>query len=121
MTANVQLLAIVVSVLLMVLVLELVRRRVLSEEFSFIWIVGAAVLIVASAWRDSLHLLAAALGIHYPPAVLLLLLTLFVFVGLLYFSAVASTQRRHIERLMVEAALQEERLRVLEDERVPLE
>lgn len=101
----VQILSISVSSLLLLLVLELVRRRKLTEEHSFIWILCAVALLVFSAWRGLLHIVAEWLGIFYPPMVLLLMLVVFVFVALLYFSVVISTQREQIEQLLIEVAL----------------
>ncbi len=48
---------------------------------------------------------------HYPPAVLLLVLTLFVVIVSLYFSVVVSRQRQQIERLVEEIALLDEQVR----------
>ena len=56
--------------------IDLVRRRKLTEEYSFIWILCAAALLVLSLWRDILHVTARWLGVYYPPAVLLLVLIL---------------------------------------------
>lgn len=108
-----QLLSIVISASLLLLVLELVRRRQLGEEHSFIWIGGAVFLLILSFWRRSLDTVALWLGVHYPPALLLLALVFFVFIALLYFSTVASRQRRQIELLVEETALLDARLRAL--------
>ena len=114
----VQLGAVVVSGALLLLVIDLVRRRKLTEEYSFIWILCAAALLVLSLWRDILHVTARWLGVYYPPAVLLLVLILFVFVASLYFSVVISGQRRQIEHLVEEIALLDQRLREAETGRV---
>ncbi len=119
MTSLVQIIAIVISAALLGLVIELVRRRQLSEEYSFIWITGAAALLVLSLWRDVLHAIARWLGVFYPPAVLLLVLTLFVFVGLLYISVTLSRQREQIERLIEQVAILEARLRDRERQAPP--
>ena len=74
MSGIVQIVAVLVSGALLLLVLELVRRRKLTEEHSFIWLVCAFVLLAMSVWRESLHLIAEWLGIFYPPMVLLLML-----------------------------------------------
>lgn len=121
MTDPVQLISIVVSGLLLLLVLELVRRRLLGEEYSFIWIGGAAVLLVLSIWRQSLDLVAIWLKIYYPPALLLLALVFFVFIALLFFSIIASKHRRQIERLVEETAILDARLRELESRERPEE
>ena len=105
MTTGVQIAAVVVSAALLLLVLDLVRRRKLSEEYSIVWLVCAVALLVLSIWRESLHVVAAWLGVFYPPAVLLLVLVVFVFVACLAFSVVVSRQSRQIERLSEEVAL----------------
>ena len=113
MTDLLQIVAVSTSAALLVLVLELVRRRKLTDEHSLIWCLGAAVLLVFSLWRDALHLVAAGLGIHYPPALLILGLVFFVFVVSLYFSVVISRQRQQIERMVEDLALLDRDLREL--------
>ena len=113
----VQLGSVVVSGALLLLVVDLVRRRKLTEEYSFIWILCAAALLVLSLWRDILHVTARWLGVYYPPAVLLLVLILFVFIASLYFSVVISGQRRQIEHLVEDLALLDQRLRETEREK----
>jgi hypothetical protein len=113
MTDVVQIVASSVSAALLILVLELVRRRKLTEEYSLIWFVCATALLGFSLWRDALHLAARALGIHYPPAVLILGLIFFVFIVSLYFSVVVSRQRQQIERMVEDLALLERDLRDL--------
>ena len=52
---RIQIVAIVLSVLFLFAVLELVRRRKLIEEYSFLWIVVAVLLLAVSIWRELLH------------------------------------------------------------------
>ena len=113
MTDLTQIVAATVSTGLLILVLELVRRRKLTEEYSLIWFVCATALLVFSLWRDALHLAAQLLGIHYPPAVLILALVFFVFVVSLYFSVVVSRQRQQIEHMVEDLALMEADVREL--------
>jgi hypothetical protein len=116
MTDLVQLVSIVVSAVLLASIIELVRRGRLTEEYSFIWIVCAVALFALSLWRNLLDVAASALGVHYPPAVLLLVLTFFVVIVSLYFSVVVSRHRKDIERLVEEVALLDEQVRALRDE-----
>ena len=102
---RVQLVAIAISLGLLVLVVDLVRRRRLVEEYAFVWIVGAVVLLVVSIWREVLHFAARELGVFYPPSVLLLVFVAMVFVALLWFSVILSHQRQQIEHLIEEAAV----------------
>ena len=109
----VQITSLVVSVLLLGGVLELVRLKKLTEEYSFVWIVCAVALLVLSLARRSLDRLALAFGIFYPPAALLLVLILFVFIASLSFSVVVSRQRQQIEQLAQETAILDARVREL--------
>lgn len=111
----VQTLAIATSAAFMVLVLELVRRRRLTEEYSLIWILCAGALLLLSSWRGILHVAARALGVHYPPALLVMVLAFFVFLVSLYFSVVVSRQRQQIDRLVEEVALLDADVRALRD------
>lgn len=115
MTDPVQILAVTVSLLLLGFVLELVRRKRLTEEYSFVWLVCAAALLGLSLGRGLLERVALSIGIFYPPAALILVLILFVFIASVSFSVVVSRHRQQIERLVEETALLEARLRELSE------
>jgi hypothetical protein len=108
-----QLIGVAVSGVLLLVVIELVRRRRLREEYSFFWIVGVVVLLGLSLRREILHVMARWIGIYYPPMVLVLALVLVVFIGLLYFSVVTSSLRQKIDRLVEEQAILDADLREL--------
>ena len=105
MTDRVQLLALTGSVLFLLFVLELVRRRRLAEEYSALWIVSALALIGISLRRDVLDFSARWMGVYYPPAVLVLMLVAIISVASLSFSVILSRQQRQIDRLIEENAI----------------
>ena len=113
MTDRVQILAIAASVVLLLVVLELVRRRRLVEEYSLLWVLAALALIGVSLRRDILDSTARWLNVHYPPAVLVLLLIFIVFVASLCFSVILSRQQQQIERLIDETAILSAEIREL--------
>jgi hypothetical protein len=112
---RVEVAALAVSLLLLLVVLELVRRRKLTEEYSFVWILSSLGLLVLSVRREILHAVAGWLGVHYPPVVLLMLLIVMVFIASLCFSVVVSRQRQQIERLIEETAILSAEIRDLGD------
>ena len=112
-TDRVQIVALAGSVVLLLLVLELVRRRRLAEEYSALWIVSALVLIGISLRRDMLDFAATWLGVYYPPAVLVLMLVAIISVASLFFSVILSRQQRQIDRLIEENAIMAAELREL--------
>ena len=113
MTDRVQILAVTASIVLLLVVLELVRRRRLVEEYSLLWVLAALALIGVSLRRDLLDSSARWLNVHYPPAVLVLLLIFIVFVASLCFSVILSRQQQQIERLIDETAILSAEIREL--------
>lgn len=113
MTSRIQIIAIVLSIGFLISVLELVRRRKLVEEYSFIWIVIALLLLVISVWREFLDAAARELGIYAPPNALLVALTGGVLVALLGVSVILSKQRRQIDQLIEETSILSAELRDL--------
>ncbi len=105
------------SVVLLLVVLELVRRRKLTEEYSFLWIAASIALVILSARRELLDTPARWLGVYYPPMVLLMAFILLVFVASLWFSVIVSRQRRQIERLIEDTAILQAEVRELRSTR----
>jgi hypothetical protein len=101
----VQWFAIIGSCLLLLGVFELVRRRLLVEEYAFVWMALSVALLLLSLRRELLDSMAGWLGIHYPPAVLLLLLVVFGVGQAIFFTVVMSQQQRRIERLIEDTAI----------------
>jgi hypothetical protein len=110
-TSRIQIIAIVGSVLFLLLVLELVRRRRLAEEHSALWIVAALALLAAAIRRDLIDRTATWLGIHYGPAVLLLGLLVVGAAVLLWMSVILSRQQAQIDQLIEESAILSAELR----------
>jgi hypothetical protein len=110
---RIQIVALAVSATLLVVVMELARRRKLTEEYSILWIVSSLALLALSLRREMLDGAAGWLGVHYPPVLLLLALIVTVFVASLCFSVVVSRQRQQIERLIEETAVMAAELREL--------
>ena len=116
MTDRIEVAGATASVMLLLVVLELVRRRKLTEEYSFLWILSALVLLALSMRRDILPAVARWLGVSDPPIVLAMLLIVMVFVASLCFSVILSRQRQQIERLIEETAILSAELRDLRAE-----
>ncbi|MCY3574338.1 MAG: DUF2304 domain-containing protein [Chloroflexi bacterium] len=89
----------------LVVVLELVRRRHLSEEYSLLWLGTAVVMLALGIWRDLLHQLAAALNIFDPTNLLFLLALLFLLFIQLYFSMVITRLTRENKEAAQQIAL----------------
>lgn len=105
MNPRIQIIAIAASIGVMLIVFELIRRRKLREEYSFLWFGASICLIVVSVWRGSLEVLADWTGVAYPPSVVLLAFIGFGLILALHYSVSLSRLADENKRLAQEIAL----------------
>ena len=79
-----------VAMVLLVIVVDLVRRRRLLERYALLWMFSTAVLLGLAVWRGLLDEVADKLGVAYPPNALFVIALGFVLVLLLHFSVAVS-------------------------------
>ena len=108
MDTRIQIVAIVASAALLLVVLELVRRKRFLERYALLWLFSAAILLGLAIWRDFLSTVAEAVGIAYPPNALFLIAFGFVLVLLLHFSLAVSRLSDQTRVLAQRLALLEE-------------
>jgi hypothetical protein len=111
MQSRIQLVAIVGASVLLLTVLELVRRRRLTERYALLWILSAVVLLSLALWSDALAKISHAIGVIYPPNALFFIGIGFILLLLLHFSAAVSRLGDQSDTLAQRQALLEERLR----------
>jgi hypothetical protein len=107
---NITITGIVTGLLMIILVLELVRRRSLSEKYALLWLLLAASIIILSAWPALLQNLADLLNIYYPPSIIFGLAFLFVFAMMIHFSVVLSRQGKGYNKMVQRLSILEERI-----------
>jgi len=104
-STNTRIVAIAGSLLLLALIIELVRRRRMKEEYSVLWVATALVLIMLAAWGGALRALTHAIGAISEASTLYFFGLLFVFFLLLHFSIRVSLLERRLTALVQEIAL----------------
>jgi hypothetical protein len=100
-----QLIAAFVAALLGLAVLELVRRRKLSEEFSLLWVVASLGAVLLAFWTGLLTAITRALGALYETSTIFFFGILFVLVVLVYYAVKLTALTQEVRRLAQEAAL----------------
>jgi hypothetical protein len=110
MDTRLQIVAIAAAAGLLVILLELVRRRRLLERYALLWLFSAFVLLALSVWTGLLSWVANLIGVAYPPNALFLIAFGFVLVLLLHFSLAVSRLSDETKVLAQKLALLEERL-----------
>jgi hypothetical protein len=114
MDTRIQIVAVAATFLLLVVVLDLVRRRRLLERYAIVWLGSALVLLALAAWSGLLTTVASAIGVFYPPSALFVIAFGFVLVLLLHFSIAVSRLADQSKVLAQRVALLEERNKQLE-------
>jgi len=100
-----RIIAVAGSVFILGLIIELVRRRRLKEEYSLLWILTAVVLLVFSVWYELLLTVTDLIGAVLPSSTLFFFGLLFVLLMLLHFSVRVSLLERRMTALVQEIGL----------------
>jgi hypothetical protein len=114
MEVRLQIVAIVGAVTLLILVLELVRRRSLMERYALLWLASSIIILGLAIWQDALNVIARNLGIVSAPNALFFVALGFILLLLLHFSAAMSRLTDQSKVLAQKQALLEQRLSEVE-------
>lgn len=105
MTSVQRIFAILTSAGTLLVILELVRRRKLKEEYSWLWIVTAAGMLVLSSWYGLIEKLSQLIGAVTHTTTLFLLGLIFLLLISVHFSTVISRLTQQVRRLTQEIAI----------------
>lgn len=89
------------------LILYLIRRDHLYLMHGLFWVLVAAAAVVLGVWPGMINRLATALGISYPPAILLLLACIVLLIKALHADMVNTRIERDVRRLNQRLAMLE--------------
>jgi hypothetical protein len=111
MDLHLRLVAVVGAVGLLLIVLDLVRRRRLLERYALVWLAVTVALIILTVWGEVLDAISSLIGIAYPPTALFVIAFGFVIFLLLHFSVAVSKLSDQSRVLAQQLSLLEERMR----------
>ncbi len=97
--------AVLASIGIMFLVIELVRRRRLREEYSWLWLVTGAVIILLVAWYDLLLAVTHLIGAIAPTTTLFIFGLLFLMLISLHYSIQISKLSNQVKELGQQLAI----------------
>jgi hypothetical protein len=116
-TSTERILAIAITGGLLLVILELVRRKRLMERYALLWLFAGVVLLLLAAWKGLLTTLAEDIGIHYPPSALFVVAIGFGLVLLIHFSLAISRLTDQNKVLAQRLALLQQRVEAAEREK----
>lgn len=107
---KIQYFAVAGSIITFVMIIELVRRKKIKEQYSLLWIIFSLVFIVFSFWQNGIDLLGETVGIAYRPAAFFLLLILAMFFILIQYSVIISKLSTQNKEMAQEIGLLKEKV-----------
>lgn len=102
---RIQILSIIGSVLLILFIVEMIRRKRLREEFSILWLAMGFVFLGVAMFRNLLDRFSFMIGISYPPTALFLILIIGLMLILMHFSVAISELKEANKKLVQEIGL----------------
>jgi len=105
MTPHQKLFAVITSVMVFLVMMELVRRRQLREEYSWLWLLTGTAMIVLVIWYRLLLFITRVIGALSPVTTLLLFSLLFLLAIAIHYSVIISRLTTQIKNLAQELAL----------------
>lgn len=111
-----QVVALAISVGILLLIVELVRRRKLREEYSQLWFLTGVTILILMIWFDLLRWLSHLVGALSPISTIFFFAFLFLTLISLHFSVVISKLTDQIKDLAQRYALLENELEKIKDQ-----
>jgi hypothetical protein len=107
---RIQYVAIFGSIILLLFIFELIRKKKLKEKYSLLWFFVALLFLLFSFWREGLEVLSELVGIQYPPATLFLIFLLGYLLIMVHYSIVISRISDIVKDLTQEVGLLKQEL-----------
>jgi len=101
---------IILSIGLIIVIFELVRRRKLREEYAWLWMLTGAVVFLLAIWRSLLLYMTHLIGAALPASTIFFFGVFFLILINLYFSVQLSTLTDRVNKITQELALLRDRV-----------
>lgn len=106
-----QVLAIIGAVIIFGVVIDFIRRGLLKEKYSVLWLASAIAIIIVAVKKSLLDYIAGLIGVAYPPTLLFAIAFIFIILIILHFSVVISILHEKNKTLSQELTLIKNALR----------
>jgi len=105
MTLKLKIIAVLIGAFLFVYIIELVRRRKLREEYSWLWLITGSTIVILSLWYDLLVAISNFIGGILPSSVLFFFGMIFLLLILLQMSVKISRLTDQVKNLAQELSI----------------
>ena len=109
--------AIIISLSLLLFIVELVRRKKLREEYSWLWLLTGTIILTLALWYDLLQWITHLIGAGLPTSTLFFLGLVFLILIAIQFSVKVSELNNQVKNLAQENGLLKNRIEEIEEEK----
>ena len=100
-----QIVAVVIAAFIFIAILELVRKRKLREEYSWLWLLTGTALVILTVWYELLIKITHFIGAVLPTSTLFFFAIIFLMLVCIQFSIKISTLTNQLKDLTQEVAI----------------
>lgn len=97
--------AIIFSIILIVFILNLVRRDKLDEKYSILWLFFSIIIALISIFPKIIETIAQIFNVYYPPTLMLLFAILIIGAYIVHITMVITKQNKMIIKLTQELGI----------------
>lgn len=110
--------ALIVGIAVCFFIVDMVRRKKLREEYSWLWLIAGFGIIVLTVWYDLLVFVTRIIGAVLPTTTLFIFSILFLFLIALHYSVKISSLTDQVRKLAQESAIMRQEM---EEQRAKIE
>ena len=96
-----------IGISLFIFIIDLVRRRKMREEYSFLWLLSGIIICILSLWYEAVVWISNMVGAVYAPSVLFLLGLIFLALISIFYSVKLSSLSDQIKNLSQKISIME--------------
>ena len=109
--------AIIFSIILILFIINLVKKNKLDEKYSILWLFASFVILVVSVFPDIITIFANKFNVYYPPALMFLFAIIILGAYIIHISTVLTKQNKMIVKLTQELGILKEKIEKSEKEK----
>lgn len=95
----------VIGIVIFIAIIELVRRRKLREEYSWLWLLTGFIIFLLAAWRDLLNFITNLVGVTAPAFAALFFGFIFLILINIHYSIKISELTNQVKKLAQKLAI----------------
>jgi len=96
-----------IGIVLFILIIELVRRKKMREEYSLLWLLSGAIICLLSLWYKITAWLTQLVGAVYPPSILFFFGLIFLALINIFYSVKLSALSNQVKNLSQRLSIME--------------